>query len=155
MLKDEIQKLVAEEIKRNPGSVGIFLGALTEACRDEATALFAKKEDKQGGRWERFGSFLEDVTNAFFDDIGNGEATEAKKADHDAKLKAIFEQVCNKTNWKLPINAVIKAEDQRLATEAIIYFTGGGDIHVSQSGAQKKKGLIRIQAPGYYASVGA
>lgn len=86
------------------------------------------------------------------------KTAEDRKAQDDQRsdrLREFFGTVCSKENWKMPINAVIKAEDEAVAIDAIIFMTGGGDITVTQSPAQKKKGLIRIQAPGYYATVGA
>jgi len=82
-------------------------------------------------------------------------AMKEKEADRGERLRKVFNKVCNKKNWKMPINAVIKKEDERETIEAILYMTGGGDIIVTATPAQKKKGLIRIEAPGYYAVVGS
>lgn len=68
------------------------------------------------------------------------------------ELQEAFKLVENKTNWKLPIDAVLPAvtpvEELNKINAAIIFFSGGGAaIHQTLDG-------WRITAPGYYRNIG-
>jgi hypothetical protein len=79
-------------------------------------------------------------------------ADKAKRdeAKHEA-LRAFFSTICNKKNWKLPINATIFEAERRIAEESIIFMTGGGvEFYATQ-----KKGRVRVKAPGYYENIGS
>lgn len=107
------------------------------------------KTDLKGSGVER----LESVLKAFITTNEKIAAQVATVDQHNEKLRAFFGKICNKENWKYPIDAIIRAEDEELAVEAIVFMTGGGNIITCAH--PKKKGMIRIKAPGYYATVGA
>lgn len=66
------------------------------------------------------------------------------------QLLQVFEQVCNKRNWKNPINKVVPLDSDRdLIYEAIVYFAGCSP----QFKVENDK--LRIVAEGYYNAVGA
>ena len=68
-----------------------------------------------------------------------------------SELKAAFDLVAPKPNWKMPIAATIYATTEKsLVSDAIIHFTGSVPTFASQSGKR-----YRVKAAGYYASVGA
>lgn len=66
------------------------------------------------------------------------------------QLLEAFTKVENKSNWKLPIDAVIQEEDMVVTSEAIIYFAGCKPTFELING-----GRIRCKAVGYYEAVGA
>ena len=76
--------------------------------------------------------------------------TEARQAE----LKAAFERVENKSNWKLPIDATIELEnpiqDAILISDAVIHFAGCVPTIWHMEGNK-----YRVVAIGYYAAVGA
>jgi hypothetical protein len=66
------------------------------------------------------------------------------------QLHAAFSAIQDKTNWKMPIRAHIKPEDQAIVDAAIIYFAGGGaEFH------KVHDNLMVVEAPGYYNVIGA
>jgi hypothetical protein len=67
-------------------------------------------------------------------------------------MRAIFERVENKENWKLPIDATIELDtaNKLLLDEAIIFFTGSVPHFHKLAG-----GKYRITADGYYMAIGA
>jgi hypothetical protein len=67
------------------------------------------------------------------------------------ELKAAFELVENKTNWKLPIDRTIDSKDVEVVGKAIPYFTGSIAHFTPIMGTDK----VRVQASGYYSAVGA
>lgn len=66
------------------------------------------------------------------------------------QLHEAFTKVENKSNWKLPIDAVIQEDEIDITTEAIIYFAGCKPTFELING-----GRFRCQAVGYYEAVGA
>ena len=68
-----------------------------------------------------------------------------------ARLKPFFNLVKNKTDWKKPIDKTLKADEKTIQgiSEAIEYFTGSIP-NIKKIG----KNLYRIQAVGYYNSMG-
>ena len=66
----------------------------------------------------------------------------------EKELRKVFEKVCNKNDWKLPISRIIKEEDQTIVTRAIMYFSGCMPTFFFV----KKKGFLRVKAPGYYSA---
>jgi hypothetical protein len=69
-----------------------------------------------------------------------------------AELKAAFELVENKENWKLPIDAVVPYESKLdQIREAVIFFAGC----TPRFTLSPSKGFVRVRAAGYYMAVGA
>jgi hypothetical protein len=70
-----------------------------------------------------------------------------------AVLTAAFEMVEDSTNWKNPIDATVKLNegDFDVIQEAVIHFTGSVPRF---SVVNKKEGLYRVQAAGYYEAIG-
>ena len=68
------------------------------------------------------------------------------------ELKAAFDQVANDANWKLPVNAIVVADEFELAMikEAVVFFTGSVAKFKPLAG-----GRFRVTASGYYRAVGA
>lgn len=66
-------------------------------------------------------------------------------------LRSVFEQVQNKTDWKMPISAdVPKGVSHDDIHEAIVFFTGSEPFFVEQG-----KDNWRVLADGYYITIGA
>lgn len=68
------------------------------------------------------------------------------------ELKAAFDAVCNKENWKLPICSIIKSSDRDLVEAAIEFFAG---CTPSFSKSKRKGDFLVVEAQGYYLAVGA
>jgi hypothetical protein len=68
----------------------------------------------------------------------------------EAQLRAAFNKVKNKRNWRTRINKVIEAtpEEQRVIAAAISFFTGS-----SCNFEGLPAGQVRVTSAGYYASV--
>jgi hypothetical protein len=67
------------------------------------------------------------------------------------KLAEAFEEVRNKSDWKLPVNKLIfkpGKEKREMITEAVIYFTGSAPEFIRAGG-----GRVRVKANGYYATL--
>jgi len=73
-------------------------------------------------------------------------------------LSQAFDSVANKTNWKLPIDAVVTINDKNgnyersLILEAVRFFAGC-EAQISKCSMAGNK--WRVRAVGYYAAVGA
>lgn len=67
------------------------------------------------------------------------------------ELKAAFELVENKTNWKLPIDTTIESKQVDVVRDAVPFFTGSIAHFTPIMGTDK----VRVQASGYYSAVGA
>jgi len=65
-------------------------------------------------------------------------------------LRAAFEQVQDRSNWKNPIDAIIRDTAKAVVCEAIVFYTGSVP-KVTELGG----GMIRVQADGYYVAIGA
>jgi len=66
------------------------------------------------------------------------------------QLKAAFEKVEDKTDWKNPIKAYVdKSEDMVLIQQAIIHFTGTV-CEMTKINKGPNKGKVLVTAPGYY-----
>lgn len=71
-----------------------------------------------------------------------------------AQLKAAFDKVKNKRNWKNPIDALVDpSEDMRAINAAIVHFTGSPSDYVKV--LRKGKEMLRVRAAGYYACIGS
>lgn len=72
----------------------------------------------------------------------------------EQQLKASFDLVCDKTNWKLPIDATLPSITPLAARKqlafAITFYTGSVATF-----SKTASGKLRVTAPGYYAAVGA
>jgi hypothetical protein len=68
-----------------------------------------------------------------------------------------FAGVTNVDHWKKPINAVIDLDDRGMAMvrEAVVFFTGSVPSFSPMLGARLPKCRYRVQAAGYYATIGA
>ena len=61
------------------------------------------------------------------------------------QLQACFDSICNKSDWREPIDAVVPHDDKMLVATAISYFTGtpANFTHVPNTDSW------RVQADGY------
>ena len=78
----------------------------------------------------------------------------ASEADYDqlqAERQMWFRKIATVGNWKMPIDAVIDAADLEQCSNAAIWFTGAPLVVV----AELPLGRVRVQAPGYYETIGA
>jgi hypothetical protein len=73
-----------------------------------------------------------------------------------AKYQPLFNLVCNRENWKYPIDAWVHPEELTALGaswndlgKAVSFYTG------SVATIQWKKGQIHVKAAGYYAAIGA
>ena len=66
-------------------------------------------------------------------------------------LLTAFNTVCNKSNWKMPIDATIEGDDSDVVSQAIIYFAGCAPSFEPIHGTER----LRVRAVGYYQAVGA
>ena len=64
-------------------------------------------------------------------------------------LRAAFETVEDKTNWKNPIDAIIAGKDLKLIKYAIEFFTGSGSMFKKAA-----TGKLRVLASGYNLAMG-
>lgn len=90
------------------------------------------------------------------------EAAEAAKADYDvpchsrtvrkqSELSKAFELVAPKENWKNPIDSLVETgADAELIRDAVVHFTGSVPNIITA-----RSGRMRVQAAGYYATIGA
>lgn len=67
------------------------------------------------------------------------------------QLLAAFNTVCNKDNWKMPIDATIEEHDSDIIEEAIIFFAGCKPKFEPIHGTDR----LRVRAVGYYEAVGS
>lgn len=76
------------------------------------------------------------------------------KARHDI-LKAAFEQIEDKTDWRNPINALVEIDEMDtigvgLYMDAIEFFTGcKAELFIQATNAERTKTTFRIVAEGY------
>ena len=74
-----------------------------------------------------------------------------------AKYDKLFDEICNKKNWKEEIVAIIDQDKFNDYDSAVIYFTGGGlEIDESYRDPKSKlpKGKCRVYGYGYYVHCG-
>lgn len=67
------------------------------------------------------------------------------------QLLAAFNSVCNKDNWKMPIDAIVEDPDYDMIKEAVAFFAGCKPSFEPIHGTDR----VRVQAVGYYQAVGA
>ena len=75
--------------------------------------------------------------------------TEARQAE----LKAAFERVENKINWKMPIDAIVRInnlDEEILIHDAVVHFAGCVPKFHHYGNR-----MFNVTAIGYYAAVGA
>jgi hypothetical protein len=68
------------------------------------------------------------------------------------ELKAAFEKVEDKSNWKLPLHGVIHKSEFDLVNEAAIYFAGSPLTVVNKLAGGD---LLEVRGAGYYECIGA
>lgn len=71
-----------------------------------------------------------------------------------AQMSAAFDRVKDKLHWKRPVNCLVAikdSEDERLISEAVIFYTGSVPTFTRMKG----ESLVRVRAAGYYATIGA
>jgi len=71
----------------------------------------------------------------------------------EAALSAAFSKVADKANWKMPVAAVLPADTSKEELALIAYAIGfytGSEAKISAS-----PNWVLVEAPGYYAAVGA
>lgn len=81
------------------------------------------------------------------------------KLPEQMMYEPFFNMVCDKTNWKNPINTVIKAPAGSsdvgllcsMIERAIAFYAGGG----AKLKWDPEEMTITVKAPGYYAQIGA
>ena len=67
-------------------------------------------------------------------------------------MKLAFTQICNKTNWKLPIDAIVPISHVTLYSRAITFMTGA-TVHAIEQ--PKTPMMVRLTSLGYYGGAGA
>lgn len=67
------------------------------------------------------------------------------------QLLAAFNSVCNKENWKMPIDSTVEDSDTDIVREAVIFFAGCEPRFEPIHGTDR----LRCRAVGYYEAVGA
>ena len=69
------------------------------------------------------------------------------------KHKALFDLICNKENWKLPIDCWIPQNAFEEFNQAVVFFTAGFLYRTGETTAAGT--MIRCKANGYYTDCGA
>lgn len=67
-----------------------------------------------------------------------------------AQKKILFDMICNKENWKGPIDCIIPKDYLKEFNDAVTFFTAGELKVVDDDG-----NYLHCQANGYYADCGA
>ena len=91
------------------------------------------------------------VRNAALGSYLGAEALADDMSGKEKERAAIFDQVKNRKDWKLPINAVVIRSSQELVADAISFYTGSIATFEPVKG---KPAYVRVRAPGYYAASG-
>lgn len=68
------------------------------------------------------------------------------------ELEAAFNAVRNPENWKMAIKAEVKLEYVSTVQAAVAFFAGGGAKITKYN---EITGMATVEAPGYYALIGA
>lgn len=69
------------------------------------------------------------------------------------ELREVFTKVADPHNWKNPVHAVIPKVDRDKVDTALIFMTGAGISKATPIASNPNQ--LYIQAPGYYATIGA
>lgn len=78
-----------------------------------------------------------------------------------SELAKAFDLVADKTNWKLPIKAIVSGDgiDRELISDAVVHFTGSVPEFYFWNGGKSLRGdytvFAEVTAAGYYATIGA
>ena len=83
--------------------------------------------------------------------------TDQEYAIHHELMKSYFDRICDKNNWKNPINSLVvigNKEEKKMFEEAIIYFTGSLP-KFSRCSWTFGSNMYRVTADGYYKTIGA
>ena len=78
---------------------------------------------------------------------------EALKSDlfiQQAENKKLFDEMCDKNDWKMPFNCSIPTEMYASYNEACIWFTGAELVVQNESG-----GVTYCSCEGYYNAMGS
>lgn len=73
------------------------------------------------------------------------------------KLKALFDLICDKENWKNPIHCMIPLGSLQSFSEACVHFTGA-PLSLIEARSLKNvqpEDYVECECPGYYNTVGA
>lgn len=71
------------------------------------------------------------------------------------ELKAAFDAVANRVNWKLSIRSLCQESDREITAEAIKFFAGCEAEFIAPPAEVAAQGWVEVRAEGYYAAVGA
>jgi len=80
-------------------------------------------------------------------------ARAARVVFSENELREAFDQICNKINWKNPINAWIDSTIYPICAAATEFYTGSKLNTIGEP--SKYNGWILVQADGYYQAIGA
>lgn len=64
------------------------------------------------------------------------------------QLKEAFDKVCDKTDWKRPIDSVCRSQDVPIVADAIQYFTAT-EAHFDYLGVVNGNHMLKVRADGY------
>ncbi len=73
-----------------------------------------------------------------------------KQHSHE-ELKAAFDKICDKDNWKMPLRGVVEESELGLVEEAAIYFAGS-PLHIVK---KMDDGKVMVAGAGYYECIGS
>ena len=85
-------------------------------------------------------------------DIWNAPIPDPNYDANQNARQTVFAKIAPKGNWKDPINVWIDESDFAECEQAAIWFVGGGLAIVDRIA---DRGMVRVTAPGYYATIGA
>ena len=74
-----------------------------------------------------------------------------KDIRNSTKYQKLFDEICNKKNWKEEVVGIIDSDKYDDYNSAVIYFTGGGIDIVKKL----PNGKIKVHGYGYYFHIGA
>ena len=72
-----------------------------------------------------------------------------------AKLKALFDLICDEENWKNPIHCVVPRYALSKFSEACSHFTGGCLVATKSLDGVKNMDMVECKSDGYYVYIGA
>lgn len=82
--------------------------------------------------------------------IWNPPKSDPNYEKNQAERQAWFAKISPAPNWKMPISIWIEKSDFENCSQAAIFFTGS-----ALTITNKSFGKVKVEAPGYYATVGA
>lgn len=87
---------------------------------------------------------VEGTVSWLFDRFEEFDAHETVEGTPVAELRTAFGKVCDKTNWKNPIDATIPVEDVPVTVKAIRFY-----VSCEPTVSEPVNGLVRITAAAY------